>query len=155
MPTPVKVLAELLSAENILLDLDVSTKAQVFDAVGQLLGSRPGLSTFRFAESLQAREDLGSTGLGQGIAVPHARIKGLTQALAVFIRPRAPIPFDAPDGKPVSNIVVIFVPEQATQAHLQLLAGIAELFQNQKFREQLGLCADANHACQQFSEWCK
>jgi PTS system nitrogen regulatory IIA component len=153
MVAPVKALIELLTVDNILLDLDLSDKEQVFEAVGQLLGNRPGLAVLPLAASLLAREELGSTALGLGLAVPHARIKGLAYALAVFIRPRAPIPFDAPDGKPVSDIVAIFVPEQATQAHLQLLAGVAELFQNQRFREKLKLCADATSVYRLLAAW--
>ena len=76
-------------------------------------------------DSLFAREKLGSTGLGQGIAIPHGRIKGLKDALGAFVRPRQPIPFDAPDGKPVSLVFVLLVPEQATEKHLQILSELA------------------------------
>lgn len=153
MTKPTKVIAELLTAENILLDLNVSSKEQVFDAVAQLLQGRAGLAGLPLSESLKARERLGSTALGSGVAVPHARIKGLAQLVAAFVRPCAAIGFDAPDGKPVSSIVVIFVPEQATQAHLQLLAGVAELFQDSRFKERLSQCTDAAGVSRLFADW--
>ena len=153
MTTSMKMISSLLTVDNILLDLDVSTKEQVFDAVGQLLHSRPGLTGLALSESLKARERLGSTGLGSGVAIPHARIRGLSQLAAVFVRPRAAIAFDAPDKKPVANIVVIFVPEHATQTHLQLLAGVAELFQDSRFKEQLAQCRDAKSVSQMFADW--
>src|SRR5258708_38499215 len=73
-------IAELLPAENILLDLDAGSKASLFDAVGALFEARYGLSRRIIIDSLLAREKLGSTGLGQGIAIPHGRIRGLAQA---------------------------------------------------------------------------
>ena len=71
-------------------------------------------------ESLTAREQLGSTGLGHGVAIPHARMYQCDTATGVFVRTKAPVPFDAPDGKPVSIFLALVVPKQATQRHLQL-----------------------------------
>ena len=153
MTAPMKAIAALLTVDHILIDLDVANKDQLFQAVGDLLEGRPGLPELQLIEQLRARERLGSTALGGGVAVPHARIRGLAQALAVYVRPRVPIPFDAPDGKPVAHIVVIFVPEQATQAHLQLLASVAELFQDLRFSEKLRACGDAAAVARLFTEW--
>ena len=89
-------------------------------------------------DSLSAREKLGSTGLGQGIAIPHGRIKGLTRSARRLRAPaRARSPFDAPDGKPVSQVFVLLVPEHATDLHLQLLSELAQMFCERAFREQL------------------
>ena len=153
MTASTKALAALLTADNILIDLDVANKEQLFQAIEQLLQHRAGLPQTQMIESLKAREQLGCTAIGAGVAVPHSRVRGLTQALALYIRPRAPIPFDAPDGKPVAHIVVIFVPEQATHAHLQLLAGVAELFQDSNFKEKLRACSDALEVTRLFTEW--
>ncbi len=87
-----------------------------------------GLPQAQVVESLNAREKLGSTGLGQGVALPHARIKNLPQAVAAFVRPKLPIPFDAPDAKPVWAMLVLLVPEHATEEHLQILAELAQMF---------------------------
>lgn len=88
-------------------------------------------------DSLFSRERLGSTALGQGVAVPHGRVKGLDQALAAFIRLAQPIPFDAPDGQPVSMLLCLLVPEAATQQHLDILAELAQLMSNKPLREAL------------------
>lgn len=153
MTAPMKAIAALLTADNILINLDVANKDQLFLAVIDCLKDRPGLSELQLIDHLKAREKLGSTALGAGVAVPHARVTGLSQALAVYVRPRAPIPFEAPDGKPVVHVVVIFVPEHATHAHLRLLAGVSELFQDSRFKEKLSACNDALSVSQLFSEW--
>jgi PTS system nitrogen regulatory IIA component len=146
-------IAPLLSPENILLDLDAPSKDRVFEAVGRLFHGRHGLTQTQVFDSLSTREKLGSTGLGQGVAIPHARLKGLRQAVAAFVRTKLPIPFDAPDGKPVSSMVVLFVPEQATEQHLRILAEVAEMFGDRRFREQLRLRVDPAGICQLFADW--
>jgi len=153
MTASTQAIATLLSADNILIDVDVADKQQLFQAVAQALQGQAGLPQTQMIESLKAREQLGSTAIGAGVAVPHSRVRGLAQALALYVRPRTPIPFDAPDGKPVAHIVVIFVPEQATHAHLQLLAGVAELFQDSNFKEKLRACGDAVSVTRLFTEW--
>ena len=146
-------IAELLPAGNILLDLDAGTKARLFDAVGGLFEKNRGLSRKLVVGSLLAREKLGSTGLGQGIAIPHGRIRGLTEAQGAFVRLKPPIPFDAPDGKPVSQVFVLLVPEQATDQHLQLLSELAQMFSETKFRESLADPTDAAGLRAVFERW--
>lgn len=152
MTASTKAIAALLTVDHIQLDLDAANKEQLFQAVEQLLRDRPDLPLTQMIASLKAREQLGSTGIGGGVAVPHSRVRSLTQVLALYIRLRTPIPFEAPDGKPVMHIVVIFVPEQATQLHLQLMAGVAELFQDSRFKEQLKICSDAASVTRLFSK---
>lgn len=147
------LVAPLLSPECIRIDLDASARSRVFEEVGQLFSAHAGLDAIRVVESLMAREKLGSTGLGQGFALPHARVKGLRQPLAAFIRLSLPIPFDAPDGKPVSELLVLLVPEQATEAHLQLLAEAAQMFGNRRFRDHLRNQNDAASVYQAFADW--
>jgi nitrogen PTS system EIIA component len=151
--SPMNTIAQLLSPDDILLDLDVSTKKRVFEEVGRLLERRHGLTQTQVVESLSAREKLGSTGLGQGVALPHARVKHLRQAVAVFVRLKLPIPFEAPDGKPVSEMLVLLVPEHATEEHLQLLAEVAQMFCDRRFREQLRTGVDAGGVCHAFADW--
>ncbi len=145
--------AQLLAPEDILLDLDVSTKQRVFEEVGRLFDRRHRLAQTLVVESLNARERLGSTGLGQGVAIPHARIKHLRQAVAAFVRLKLPIPFDAPDGKPVSGMLILLVPEQATEQHLQLLAEVAQMFCDRSFRDQIRNCVDTASVCKLFATW--
>ena len=146
-------IAELLPAGNILLDLDAGSKSSLFDAVASLFEASHGLSRRLVVDSLLAREKLGSTGLGQGIAIPHGRIRGLTEAQGAFVRLKSPIPFDAPDGKPVALVFVLLVPEQATEQHLQLLSELAQMFSETRFRESLASSADAAGLHAVFAEW--
>jgi len=146
-------IAELLPAQNILLDLDARSKERLFEALGALFEANFGLSRSIVVDSLQAREKLGSTGLGQGIAIPHGRIRGLTQARGAYVRLKEPIPFDAPDGKPVAQLFVLLVPEHATEQHLQLLSELAQMFSERNFRERLAGAQDAQALHREFVDW--
>lgn len=137
------LIANLLPIDNILLDLDASSKKRVFEQAGLLFENNAGLARSVVFDSLFAREKLGSTGLGQGIAIPHGRIKGLKEAQGAFLRLASPVPFDSPDGKPVSLLFVLLVPEQANEQHLQILSELAQRFSDRAFREALGGAADA------------
>lgn len=136
------LIAKILPSDHIVLDLDVASKKRVFEQVGILFENSHGIARSEVFDSLFAREKLGSTGLGQGVAIPHGRAKGLKEAAGAFVRLRTPIPFDAPDGKPVQNLFVLLVPEQATDLHLQVLSELAQLFSNRQLREAL-LAADS------------
>ena len=131
------LIAQLLAAENIVLDLDATSKKRVFEKAGLLFENNEGIARSTVFDSLFAREKLGSTGLGQGIAIPHGRIKGLKEARGAFLRLAAPVTFDSPDGKPVSLLFVLLVPEQATEQHLQILSELAERFSDRNCREAL------------------
>ncbi len=146
-------IAQLLPEANILLDLEATSKKRLFEQVGQLFEDQAQIARSVVFDSLFAREKLGSTGLGQGIAIPHGRIKGLGHALGAFVRPRQPIPFEAPDGKPVGQIFVLLVPENATEEHLQLLSELAEMFSERAFRERLAAATDAASLHRLFSDW--
>lgn len=130
-------IADLLPVSNVLLGLEAGSKARLFEAIGGLFERSRGVAARVVVDSLTAREKLGSTGLGQGIAIPHGRIRGLTEAQGAFARLATPIPFDAPDGKPVSQVFVLLVPEQATEHHLQLLSELAQMFSERRFRDAL------------------
>jgi nitrogen PTS system EIIA component len=146
-------IAELLSAANIELDLVAGSKSGLFDAVGALFERNFGLGRSLVVGSLVAREKLGSTGLGQGVAIPHGRIKGLAEAKGAFIGLADPIAFDAPDGKPVAQVFVLLVPEHATEQHLQLLSELAQMFSDRGFRERLAAAADATSVHALFRDW--
>lgn len=135
-------LTNLLSVDQVLLDLEASSKKRVFEHAGMLFENRLGLARSVIFDSLFAREKLGSTGLGQGVAIPHGRIKGLKQAVGAFMRLATPVPFDSPDGRPVDLLFVLLVPEQATEQHLQILSELAQHFSDRGFREKLQTAAD-------------
>ena len=136
-------LTKILSAEQVILDLEAGSKKRVFEQAGMLFENHLGLARAIVFDSLFAREKLGSTGLGQGIAIPHGRIKGLKQAAGAFLRLSTPVPFDSPDGRPVNLLFVLLVPEQATEQHLQILSELAQRFADKPFREALLAAADA------------
>lgn len=131
------LLAKLLPPGNVLCGLDVGSKAQLFEAAGQLFENTLQLPRKKVIDSLATREKLGSTGLGYGFAIPHGRIKGLSVATGAFFRLKTPISFDAPDSQPVSMLFILMVPEQATDLHLQILGELAQMFSNRQLREKL------------------
>src|SRR5512134_1286628 len=131
------LVAKLLPPGNVVLDLAVSSKKRVFEQVGLLFENHHGIARAKVFDSLFVRERLGSTGLGQGVAIPHGRIKGLKEAVAAFVRLSEPVAFDAPDGRPVNILIFLLVPEQATQQHLDVLSELAQMLSDKSFREGL------------------
>src|SRR5688500_5022646 len=138
------LVAKLLSPSHIALDLQLSSKKRLFEQAGLIFENLDGIARSVVFESLFARERLGSTGLGQGVAIPHGRIKGLKEALGAFLRLAQPVPFDAPDGNPVTLVFVLLVPEKATEKHLQILSELAQMCSDKALREAMGHAADAN-----------
>ncbi|MBL8382003.1 MAG: PTS sugar transporter subunit IIA [Burkholderiales bacterium] len=136
-------IARLLPPTNVVLDLELSSKRRVFDEVGLLFQHHQGIARATVFDSLFARERLGSTGLGQGVAIPHGRIAKLAAPVGAFVRLKDAIPFEAPDGKPVHLLFFVLVPEKATEAHLQILAALAEMFADPAMRERLATLPDA------------
>jgi len=134
-------IAQLLPARNVLLDLQATSKKRAFEHAAMLFENEHGIERGKVFDSLFARERLGSTGLGQAVAIPHGRIKGLKQAIAAVVRVSSPIPFDAPDSQPVRLLVFLLVPEHATEEHLEILSELAELLSDTSIRDTL-LTAD-------------
>src|SRR3954464_3397099 len=137
------LVGKLLSPSHVLLDLQASSKKRLFEQAGLLFENHDGIGRSQVFDSLFAREKLGSTGLGQGVAIPHGRIKGLKDALCAFLRLAQAGPFDAPDGNPVNLAFVLLVPEQATEKHLQILSELAQMFSDKTLREAMGRADDA------------
>ena len=147
------LVAKLLPPANVLADLSVSSKKRLFEQIGLVFENNHGIARSLVFESLFARERLGSTGLGQGVAIPHGRIKQLKDALGAFIRLAAPVPFDAPDDKPVTLVFALLVPEQATEKHLQILSELAQMFSDRALRESMTAAADAAALHQLIATW--
>lgn len=146
-------IAKILPVENVVVGLEASSKKRVFEQAGILFENRHGLARSLVYDALFAREKLGSTGLGQGIAIPHGRIKGLKDVRAAFLRLATPVQFDAPDGKPVGYVFILLVPEAATEHHLQLLSELAQMFSDKGFRERLAAAPDAAASHELFANW--
>ncbi|HEY5799355.1 MAG TPA: PTS sugar transporter subunit IIA [Burkholderiaceae bacterium] len=130
-------LSKILLAENVLLDLEVSSKKRAFEQAGLIFENNCSIARSTVSDNLFARERAGSTGLGHGVAVPHGRIKGLKAPLAAFVRLAEPIPFESPDGQPVNLLFFLLIPDHVTQQHLEILSEIAEMFSESSFRDIL------------------
>src|SRR4026209_2383714 len=137
------LISKLLPLSNVMLELDVSSKQRVFEQVGLLYENDHHIARSQVFDSLFAREKLGSTGLGQGVAIPHGRIKGLKEAVGAFVRLGQPVPFDAPGGQPVRPGFLLLVPEQATEQHLRVLSELAQMLSDRELREKLSTDTDA------------
>jgi PTS system nitrogen regulatory IIA component len=147
------LVAKLLPLTNVLPELAASSKKRLFEQVGLLFENRYGIARGVVFESLFARERLGTTGLGQGVAIPHGRIKGLKEAVGALVRLAQPVPFDAPDGKPVSLVFTLLTPEHATEKHLEILSELAQMFSDRTLRESLAVAPDAAALHQIISTW--
>lgn len=138
-------LSSILSPENILLDINATSKKRAFEQAALLFENNKGIARSTVFDGLFSRERLGSTALGHGVAIPHGRIPKLDKAYAAFIRLSNAIPFDAPDGQNVQLLVILLVPESATQQHLDLLAQIAQKLSDEAVRHQLLTSDDPQH----------
>ncbi len=136
------LIGNILPVSHIVLDLEVSSKKRLFEQVGLLLENEIGLARSDVFDSLFAREKLGTTGLGQGVAIPHGRHASVKQAVGVFVRTSEPVSFESPDGKPVSLVFVLMVPENATGQHLEVLSKLAGKFSSKAVREALMAASD-------------
>lgn len=146
-------LASILPSAQVLVSVDATSKKRAFEEAGLLFESQHGLSRALITDSLFARERLGSTGLGHGVAIPHGRIKGLKAPMAAVFQMARPIGFDAPDEQPVSLLIFLLVPEAATQQHLEILSEIAELLSDSALRERLVRCNDAAELHSMITDW--
>ena len=115
-----------------------ASKKRLFETIAKIIcADQPTLPHDDVLDRLIAREKLGSTGLGNGIAIPHCRVSYCTAPIGTLVTLEKPIPFDAPDDKPVDLLFVLLVPEEANQQHLQILANIARLFSQEDFCQEL------------------
>ncbi len=130
-------LANILPLSNVLVMVDATSKKRAFEYAGLLFENQHSIARALVTDNLFARERLGSTGLGHGVAIPHGRIRGLKNPLACVLRVQQAIPFDAPDDEPVSLLIFLLVPEDATQEHLEILSEIAEMLGDRELREKL------------------
>ena len=125
------------------------SKKKTLETIANLIGREvPDLDTQAVFEALIAREKLGSTGFGNGIAIPHCRLQGCESPVSALLHLDAPIDFDAIDGAPVDLLFVLLVPQAATDAHLELLRQIASMLDRKDVRDKLR-SASSNEALYQ------
>ena len=146
-------LASILPPAQVLVGVDATSKKRAFEEAGLLFENLHGLSRALITDSLFARERLGSTGLGHGVAIPHGRIKGLKAPMAALFQLSSPIGFDAPDEQPVNLLIFLLVPEAATQKHLEILSEIAELLSDAALRDRIRSSPDAAQLHQLIAGW--
>ena len=132
------LISDLLSAERIRCDVQSSSKKRLLELISEELARNSDeFSKREIFESLCARERLGSTGLGKGVAIPHGRVKGTDHVEVSFIRLKKPLPFDAIDGEPVDLLFALAVPESCGETHLKLLSQVAEIFSDPQLLKEL------------------
>lgn len=121
-------ISALLSTDRIFVNTDITSKKKLLEFIASQASSNLQLAENKLYNNLLDRERLGSTGLGKGFAVPHARLTDLDAAFGVFIKLNQPINFEAPDNQPVDLVFAIIIPQQATDQHLQILSSLARIF---------------------------
>ncbi len=131
-------IGDFITPERVVYRLHATSKKRALELVsGLLAGGEAGLAEAEVFDCLVARERLGSTGLGHGIAIPHGRLKGIDRILGAFVRLDQGVDFDAIDAAPVDMVCALVVPAESTEDHLQLLASLAALFSETAMRERL------------------
>jgi len=121
-------ISALLSPQKIFLDTDISSKKKLLELIANIVADQTQLSESSIYSNLLNRERLGSTGLGQGFAVPHARVAELDKTTACFFRLKEAVNFEAPDNQPVDLVFTIIIPQEATEEHLLILSSLASIF---------------------------
>jgi PTS system nitrogen regulatory IIA component len=121
-------ISTLLSPQKIFIDTEVTSKKKLLELIANVVADRSHLGQSVIYNSLLNRERLGSTGLGQGFAVPHARVPDLDKTLGCFFRLKEPVNFEAPDNLPVDLVFTIIIPQEATEEHLLILSALAKIF---------------------------
>ena len=145
---------EFITVERIVCRPEVGSKKRVLQLLGEMLASStPGLSPEAVFDHLLERERLGSTGLGHGIALPHARMPDLNRAVGAFAQLRSGVDFDAVDDHPVDLAFGLLVPQEATEEHLQLLAKLASMFNSELLCERLRNGQSEQELLQHFEAW--
>ena len=127
----------LLSPTCIFLDVEISSKKKLLELIANIVADKTQLSESSVYSGLLNRERLGSTGLGSGFAVPHARMEDLDKTLACFFRLKEAVPFEAPDDQPVDLVFTIIIPGEATEEHLVILSSLAKVFSDDSVCESI------------------
>jgi PTS system nitrogen regulatory IIA component len=120
------IINDIISLDRTQCSVECHSKKRIFEVISEIaVQQSPELDQVEVLSSLLSREKMGSTGIGHGIAIPHGKIKGLANMIAVIVTSSQPIDFDAIDSKPVDIFFAILVPEEQTDKHLAALSGIA------------------------------
>ncbi len=146
-------ISEIVSPEAVVSDLRAETKEGVLRELSEAIaGAMPSLSADTVAAILMERESLGSTGIGDGAAIPHGKVAGIDRMVAAFGRSRAGVQFQSLDGRPAHLFFAIVAPEQSAGMHLKALARISRLLKDERFRRCLLEAGDADDLRRVFRE---
>ncbi|REL30640.1 PTS IIA-like nitrogen regulatory protein PtsN [Thalassotalea euphylliae] len=138
-------LQDILTEDCTSCAVPLSSKKKILEQICSIATSHiPEHSTFELLQSLLAREKMGSTGIGNGIAIPHGRLTGTNQVVAVLMTTEQPVAFDAIDNRAVDIFVALFVPEDCCKDHLSTLQSIAKLLSNKQINKKIRKCT-SNH----------
>ena len=135
---------DLLDPSGVIPNLRVTGKRQALQELARRAATLTGEDEHKIFESLREREQLGSTGIGNGTAVPHGRIPGFKRALTMFARLEKPIDFDSMDGEPVDLLIALFAPPEAGSEHLRALARVSRMLRQDDMRQQLRAAQSAD-----------
>ena len=138
-------MAELITPERIVLDLRARSKRQLLQELAELAARDAAIEPGRVLDALLEREKLGTTAIGEGIAIPHAKIEGLERVLGGFVRLAEPLDFEALDEQPVDLVFFLLAPAAASTEHLKALARLARLLRDPRLRSQLRSESDIGH----------
>ncbi len=140
-------ITDILKSSNVFLDVDVSSKKQILEKIAERASSVIKCEEQVIFDALVERERLGTTGVGKGVAIPHARLAGLSELFCTFVRASA-VDFEAIDGKPVDLIFCLLVPEESGADHLKALAHISKLLRDENAVTLLRKAKDVNEIMQ-------
>lgn len=121
-------ISALLSPQKIFIDTEVTSKKKLLELIASVVADQTQLAESTIYSNLLNRERLGSTGLGKGFAVPHARVPELDKTVGCFFRLKDAVNFESPDNQPVDLVFTIVIPEEATEEHLLILSSLARIF---------------------------
>ena len=130
-------IGDLLAPQGVVLRGGASSKRQALHAVAEAAAQALGMDEARVFDALLEREALGSTGLGSGVAVPHARLSGIARVTGVFVRLDAPVAYESVDDRPVDLMFALFAPPKDGAEHLRALAAVSRALRSSELREQL------------------
>ena len=149
-------LSEIINVNRIKNDVNVLSKKRALEELSHLITQdQTQLSVSNIFDSLISRERLGSTGVGYGIAIPHGRIKNCEKITGAFIKLKQGVDFDAMDNQPVDILFALIVPEESTDEHLQVLALLASMFNDEGFRRKLRESQNEEETYKLLTEWQK
>lgn len=137
-------LSDLIPNGGVAVELGASSRKQALQAMSDIAADLTGINARDIFDAVLQRERLGSTGVGQGVAIPHARLAGVKEVVGVFARLRTPVDFESIDGRPADLIFMLIAPDDAGAEHLKALARVSRLLRREDVRQRLRAAPDAD-----------